>query len=207
VRASYDAVAAAYADRFTNELDGKPLDRALLDEVAARAGGAICDLGCGPGHVAGHLHHATPDVVGIDLSPGMIEEARRRHPDVRFEVADMRSLPHVDGAFAAVVALYSLIHLDDRGLATALREVRRVLRPGGLLLAGLHRGAGSVHVDDMLGAPVDLDFRFFEPEQITAALRDAGFDVERVVERDAYPGVEAETRRFYALAVSAARGR
>ena len=49
VKSSYDAVAAEYAERISGELEGKPFDRALLDEIAAGATGLICDLGCGPG--------------------------------------------------------------------------------------------------------------------------------------------------------------
>jgi ubiquinone/menaquinone biosynthesis C-methylase UbiE len=200
VQTSYDAVAAEYAERLSAELDGKPLDRALLDEVAARANGTVCDLGCGPGHVANYLRRRGANVVGVDVSSRMVEEARRRHPELRFEVGDMRSLVYGDGAFAAVAAMYSLIHFDDADLAVALSEIRRVLAPDGVLLAAFHRGRETVHLDELFGCRVNLDFRFFEPEQIANALADARVDVERLIERDPYPGVEVETRRFYVVA-------
>lgn len=202
VQGSYDAVAAEYADRFAGELDGKPLDRTLLEEIARRAAGVVCDLGCGPGHVSQYLYERGANVLGIDLSAAMIEQARRRYPQLRFEVGDMRSLPGPAGEYAAVVAMYSLIHFDDSDLALALDEIRRVLRSGGVLLAGLHRGGETLHVDELLGHPVDLDFRFFEPAQITSALATAGFEIERVVEREPYPEVEAQTHRFYVIAAS-----
>ena len=98
-------------------------------------------------------------------SAAMIEQARRRYPQLRFEVGDMRSLPGPAGEPAAVVAMYSLIHFDDSDLALALDEIRRVRHvSGGTLLAGLHRGGDTLHVDGLLGHPVDLDFRFFEPD-------------------------------------------
>jgi ubiquinone/menaquinone biosynthesis C-methylase UbiE len=205
VRASYDAVAAEYADRISNELTGKPLDRALLDEVAARARGLVCDLGCGPGHVADYLHRRGASVLGVDLSPGMIEEARRRYPDVQFDVADMRCLPYEDHAFAAVVAMYSLIHFDETELRLALTECRRVLNAEGILLAGFHHGQEVVHTEEFFGRRVNLDFRFFEPEEIITALADAEFELERLVERDPYPNVEVETRRFYVICRIGAR--
>lgn len=205
VRSSYDAVAAEYADRISNELTGKPLDRALLDEVVARAHGLVCDLGCGPGHVADYLHGRGAGVLGVDLSPGMIEEARRRYPDLQFDVADMRRLPYEDHTFAAVVAMYSLIHFDDTELRLALTECHRVLNPEGILLAGFHRGREIVHTEDFFGYRVDLDFRFFEPDEMITALAEAGFELERVVERDPYPNVEAETRRFYVICRIGAR--
>src|SRR5438034_5027380 len=57
-QSSYDRIAEEYANRISGELDHKPLDRMLLDEFAARFKGAgrVCDLGCGPGHVARYLH-------------------------------------------------------------------------------------------------------------------------------------------------------
>ncbi len=155
VKSSYDAVAAEYAQRISGELEGKPFDRALLDEIAAGATGLICDLGCGPGHVAHYLHQRGAAVLGIDLSPAMIAEARRRYPTLRFETGDIRSLSHEDNTFGAAVAMYSLIHFGDRELADALREVHRTLVPGGLFLASFHRGTGVVHHDELFGHPVN----------------------------------------------------
>jgi ubiquinone/menaquinone biosynthesis C-methylase UbiE len=205
VRTSYDVVAAEYADRISNELTGKPLDRALLDEVAARTSGLVCDLGCGPGHVADYLRGRGASILGVDLSPGMIEEARQRYPDIQFDVADMRCLPYDDHTFAAVVAMYSLIHFDDTELRLALAEIHRVLNAEGILLAGFHRGREVVHAEEFFGCRVNLDFRFFEPEEMITALADAGFELERLIERNPYPNVEVETRRFYVIGKIAER--
>jgi len=200
VRESYDALAHEYSLRIFHELEGKPLDRALLDEVASRSAGLICDLGCGPGHVARYLAQQGASVCGVDLSPGMVAQAQRLNPELRFEVSDMRSLPFEDGSLAAVVAMYSLIHFDDGELASACQEIARVLSPHGLLLVGLHRGSAIEYVDDLWGLSVDLHFRLFEPDEIARPLTASGMSVERVVERDPYPGVEVETKRFYVLA-------
>lgn len=77
-RASYDRLAAEYTSRLVNELDHKPLDRELLDRFAdlVKGKGRSCDMGCGPGQVAAYLHARGADVLGIDLSPGMIQQAR-----------------------------------------------------------------------------------------------------------------------------------
>jgi SAM-dependent methyltransferase len=199
VRDSYDAVAAHYVAHVYDELGDKPMDRRLLDAVAAEAAGRgpVCDLGCGPGQVARYLHERGADVRGIDLSPRLIGEARRLNPHLRFDVADMRLLPDADASFAAVVAFYSMIHLSDDGLRQAAGEVWRILRPGGVLLTSFHRGTEPVHFDEWWGVGVDLDFRFFEPEVIENVLTGAGLVIERVIHRAPYPGVEADTQRFY----------
>ena len=199
VQSSYDRLASEYSARIFHELEGKPLDRALLEELAARVKGLVCDLDCGPGRVARYLHEHGAEVCGVDLSPGMVAEARRLNPGLQFEVGDMRSLAFEDGSLGGVVAMYSLIHLDPAELGAAVAEIHRVLRPGGLLLAGFHRGKEVRHVEELWGQVVQLDFHFFEPEQIGAELVAAGLEVERVVERDPYPEVEVETRRFYVV--------
>jgi SAM-dependent methyltransferase len=196
----YGAVAGAYAERFGGELEHKPFDRALLDEIAAAADGPVLDLGCGPGHVARYLHDRGAMVTGIDLAPGMIAEARRLNPHMKFLVADVRELPVPDSSAAAVVALYCLIHLPADQLVVAFTEIRRVLGEGGRVLASFHRGRGVRHVSEFLGSTVSLDFHFYEPEDIETATQDAGLTIERIENRRPYDEVEAQTERFYILA-------
>jgi SAM-dependent methyltransferase len=167
----------------------------------------VCDLGCGPGHVAQYLNQRGANVIGIDISPRMVEQARLRYPGLRFEVGDMRSLTQPNGAFAAVVAMYSLIHFDDSDLGAAVGEICRVLRPSGVLLASFHRGDESRHVEELFGCHVELDFRFFEPEQITGMLAGASLEIEHMIEREPYPEVEVETQRFYVIARTGPTGR
>jgi hypothetical protein len=92
----------------------------------------------------------------------------------------------------------------DRVVDT-LREFRRVLRPRGLLLLAFHIGTDVVHLDEWWGHPVSVDFTFFRTDEIERSLVDAGFEVERAVERDPYPPeVEHQSRRAYVLARVAA---
>ena len=200
-RRSYDTVAGAYAGRLRDELDGKPLDRALLAALLEQrpAGTPVADLGCGPGHVTGWLAARGATAVGVDLSPGMIEVARREQPGAEFRVGDLLSLPAADGEFGAVIAFYSVIHLTPGELPAALAELYRVLRPGGLALLAFHAGTEVRHVTDWLGHDVDVDFRFYEPADMAAALEAAGFTVQARLERAAYPA-EVDTRRAYLLA-------
>jgi SAM-dependent methyltransferase len=200
-RRSYDAVAAAYADGLRDELGGKPLDRALLAALLeqAPAGAPVGDLGCGPGHITGWLAARGATAVGIDLAPGMIEIARQEQPTAGFRVGDLLDLPATDAEFGAVIAFYSVIHLPPGELPAALAEMYRVLRPGGLALIAFHVGAEVRHFSEWFGHDVDVDFRFHEPQNVTAALEAAGFTLQARLERVAYPA-EVDTRRAYLLA-------
>jgi SAM-dependent methyltransferase len=202
VQTSYDLVADEYVRRIFDELEHKPLDRELLDRFASRVQGrgAICDLGCGPGHVARYLSGQGAQVLGIDLSPMLVELARTLNPGIQFQQGDMRSLDIQDGAWAGIAAFYSIIHIPRPEVAAVLGELRRVLRPGGLLLLAFHIGDDVVHLDEWWGQPVSVDFVFFRPEEMAAFLREAGFDVGEIVEREPYAGVEHPSRRVYIFA-------
>ena len=166
VQAGYDRVAAEYARRIFGELEQKPLDRQLLDRFAARVHGLgpICDLGCGPGHVARYLDERGVRVVGIDLSAVMVEQARRLNPNIEFRQGNMLSLVFENGELGGVVAFYSIIHVPRTEIATALAEMKRVLRSGGLLFLAFHVGDETLHLDEWWGHRVSVDFLFFQPE-------------------------------------------
>ena len=106
--------------------------RAVLDSLGGRARMRILDVGCGPGRLLAPLA-SSHDMTGCDISPEMLEEARQRcPPDVSLVEADARSLPFPDESFDAVIALDLLTHLPE--LESGLRELARVVVPGGLLL-------------------------------------------------------------------------
>jgi SAM-dependent methyltransferase len=201
VRDSYDSAAAVYAQHFASELAHKPLDRHLLNRFAeaTRGQGLVADLGCGPGHVARYLHDQGVSVLGIDLSPQMVRCASRLNPGLEFRVGDIRALNLPDGSLAGIVAFYAIVHFDTAELADVMRECRRALMTGGLALISFHVGNRVVHLDDLLGAPVNLDFRFHPPGDVVEALRSAGFAVMEHVEREPYEGVEYHSRRCYLL--------
>jgi uncharacterized protein YceH (UPF0502 family) len=202
VRSSYDAVAEAYSGNLTDELAGLPFETWLLDRVAAHAdGGPVVEVGCGPGHVTAYLAAAGADATGLDLSPGMVAEARRRFPEGSYEVGDLRRLmrPTTAPGWSAVLAWYSLIHLAASELSEAVGALARPLVPGGWLVIGLHAGAEIRHNDSWFDVPVDLDFVLHDPHEVVAAVRAAGLvDLEWYL-RGPLAG-EVQTERLYVLA-------
>lgn len=197
---SYDNIAAEYDKRISDELDHKPLERDLLDRFVASVQGRLCDLGCGPGHVTRYLHAQGADAFGIDLSPGMVEQAKLRNPGIAFEQGDMRALDQDDDSLGGIVLLYSIIHIPRDEVTDVLRELRRALKPGGHLLIGFHKGQEILHQAELWGKAVNLDFYFFEPDEMAGYLRQAGFEVAEVIERPPYPEVEYQSHRAYVWA-------
>jgi SAM-dependent methyltransferase len=202
IGASYDTVARAYAERFAGELAHKPLDRELLARFASdvKGRGDVYDLGCGPGQTTAFLDGLGVNVRGLDLSAGLLREARKRHPGIPFEQGDMLALPLADSYLAGVVAFYAIVHFSPAGLRTALAEMHRVLQPGGRLLLAFHIGEGSIHLDEFLGSPVSLDFMFFAPQVVMDLLAEVDFVAVEVIERDPYQDVEYPSRRAYLFA-------
>jgi SAM-dependent methyltransferase len=199
---SYDRVAAAYVQRFQHELDYKPFDRKILELLVEKVGtkGPICDMGCGPGHIAAYVHQLGAAACGIDLSAQMVAEAQRLHPDIPFQQGDMLGLKAVElGAFGGVAAFYSIIHIPRPQVVDALRELKRVLRQDGRLLVTFHIGSEIRHLDTFFEQPVNLDFAFFETQEMKDYVQAAGLTLEEVIERDPYPE-EVQTRRAYLFA-------
>jgi ubiquinone/menaquinone biosynthesis C-methylase UbiE len=120
-------------------LDGA--EAALVDAFLP-AGCSVLDLGCGNGRIALALAAQGYAAEGLDISPSMIAEARAAataaHADVRFEVGDAVALPHDENDLDAVVyGCNGIGHLTRDGKSACLRELRRVLRPGGVALLSL----------------------------------------------------------------------
>jgi SAM-dependent methyltransferase len=207
--ATYDRVAPYYAERFLHELEAKPFDRNLLARFAravappASEVAPVCDLGCGPGHVAGFLAGHGVSVMGIDRSAGMVEEARRHFPEVTFARGDMTSLGRPDASFSGIVCFYALIHLPRPSVPLALAEMHRVLAEGAPLLLAVHGGSGSLHATEMLEQPADLDATLFSLPELTGLLEVAGFALVEAHERAPYEQ-EVETQRLYTWAVRVA---
>ncbi|TGA96766.1 class I SAM-dependent methyltransferase [Streptomyces sp. MZ04] len=144
---AYDAMAVIYAEFARDSLDALPLDRAVLaafaDLVRSADAGLVAELGCGPGQTTAHLRDLGLDVFGVDLSPVMIDIARRTYQDLRFEVGSMDALDLADGRLNGIVSWYSVIHTPPQELPPYFTEFGRVLAPGGHLLLGFFESEGE----------------------------------------------------------------
>lgn len=104
-------------------------------ELLPPPSGLTLDVGCGEGRLPRDLKSRGYEVVGIDISPTLIEHARGADPDGEYRVADAATLPVSDASVGLVTAFMSLQDVDDLG--AAVREVARVMRPNGTLAVAI----------------------------------------------------------------------
>ena len=171
--ASYDQVAAQFAARWCHLRLERALDTFTRYLTGQRR---VLDLGCGPGRDAGFLGQLGCQVAGLDLSAGMLAEARQRLPGTPLICADQRHLPLAPGSFDGVWACASLLHLPRAEFPSTLAQVSRLLRrPGGILHLAMKVGQGERWVTDEAGHR--YFFAYYSPSEIETALALAGFQV------------------------------
>lgn len=167
----------------------------IVSEVTL--GTRVLDLCCGQANVSEALLHAGSSVVGVDFSQEMLAHARERLPDGEFFEADAQDLPFDGGDFDTVVCNFGMMHIPDQ--PQALREVRRVLKPGGQFIMTAWCGPdvspvfqvfySSVqeHGDPSVRLPDSPDFHQFADEAIARTLLgDANLALETHRQIDCY---------------------
>ncbi|MEO7269092.1 MAG: class I SAM-dependent methyltransferase [Knoellia sp.] len=192
VQRAYDTVAGTYADYFPDTSAESPLDRAMVDAFAAAVTaaddpGPVLDAGCGAGRMSRYLADRGCAVQGVDLSPGMVEMARRDHPDLDFSVGSLTELRFADDTFAGVMVWYAAIHTPPPRQPRIFAEVARVLRPGGFLVIGLQAGEGTRDVSAAyakFGHDVELERYLYTADEVAALAADVGLtEIARMVRR------------------------
>jgi ubiquinone/menaquinone biosynthesis C-methylase UbiE len=176
----------------------------LLDAAGVDAGQRVLDLACGPGYLAATAAARGADVIALDISAAMVDEARRRHPglDVRQGAAERIDLP--DASFDRVLMSFGILHVADP--PAVLREACRLLRAGGRFAftvwaapdaspgARLIHGAIDAHAVPADDLPPGPDSYFYaDPQRVRAALAAAGFaasDVTPATARWRVPNAE-----------------
>jgi SAM-dependent methyltransferase len=179
VRSSYDRVADNYVAMGMGDLAAAPWLRAALTAFAedVRELGPVLDVGCGPGTVTAFLAGLGLDASGVDLSPRMVEHARRLHPGLRFEVASATELQLSDASLGGVLGWWSLFNLPRDVLPAVLASFARALVPGGQVLLGTHVGDGEIaRTEAYGGVPVAWTTHLWQPDELVVLLGEVGLD-------------------------------
>ncbi len=203
IESMYDTVAKEYAEAFSGEHEKKPKDQEILHRFSQEIGDRrpVWDFGCGPGQTTRYLKNLGVEISGLDLSEKILEHARTTHPDIHFQRGNILELEFENDSIAGAAAFYAVVHFTEEQVGIALREVFRVLQPGGIFLFTYHIGEETIRLDEFLGKKIDIDFMFFTTDFISGCLKKGGFEKIETIEREPYPGVEYESRRAYVFAI------
>jgi SAM-dependent methyltransferase len=179
-QAAYDQIAGLYAARHTNRGPSFPELRAAFAARLPR-NADIADLGCGPAHDGARFARAGHRVTGVDRSAGMLAHAARALPGHVVQ-GDLRRLPLAGQVLDGIWCCAALLHVPHDQTAAALREMRRVLRPGGCL--ALVTAAGpDARLEPVPYAPGTRRWFFYrQAEELGEQLRDAGLRVLSMTE-------------------------
>ena len=182
VRGLYDTTAASYDAMMEQEIRLPLYDRVLSDlaNAAQPVPGSILDSSCGSGHMLHRIaNEYCPgrDLLGVDLSPEMVQISRGRLGEsAKVFEGDMSSLPQVpDAACAAVISFFAIHHVDLAGFGMCLDEWCRVLAAGGHLFLAAWEGSGNIDY----GGESDVVARRYQEAEIVNAVSRSGFQVVR----------------------------
>ena len=178
VREAYNEMAETYVDEYADDVRDDPLPEPVERFCAGLADDdRLLAAGCGAGDAP--LVAAGRTGIGLDFSREQLELAQERVPAALVQ-GDMTALPFAAGAFDAVAALYSLIHVPLAEHRTVLNEFARVLRPGGSLLVteGSTEWCGSN--PDWLDSGTEMHWSIAGTEATREQLRDCGFEARGV---------------------------
>jgi ubiquinone/menaquinone biosynthesis C-methylase UbiE len=143
-------------------------------------GSHLLDHGCGPGRDAEFLTRAGYQVTGLDLCQEMVDFASKRAPLANFKLGDIRNLEFANSTFDGIWSIASLLHLSKQELPSALEEMNRVLKPGGMLFTVLKEGEGEkISSDERYNPPRKKYYSLFQQNELEQFLTAAKFNIIR----------------------------
>lgn len=175
VKDTYNKIAERYTDKyFSDDTDFPYLDK-FLSFLPKNS--KILDIGSGPGNFSEYIYSKDFVVEGIDLSDEMIKIARKKVPQVKFQLMDMRDIKYLDNYFNGLICLYSLIHISSNDIPSTLNGFNRILKSDGYIFLITQAGEPDRVVKEALSEGDDMFINFFTRKRLKDFLENAGFEV------------------------------
>lgn len=197
---SYNQAASTYAVRFgqksKNDVELR-FFQSFINLITPR--GTILDAGCGPGHNSQFLHDRGFQLIGADLSMGMLKVAQSNFRGPIWLQADLRHLPLPKKSIDGILAAYSLIHLPQADIVPALQQFHGLLRNKGVLFLSLQEGTEKGQQRNLPGSNYPVVYNCYTAEEMGSFLNEAGFVIIDSIIRRADKG-ELPHDKLYIIA-------
>lgn len=170
---TYNKIAKQYAQYTETEL----MQYQLSKFASVLPGKKVLDAGCGAGRDVAYLSEDGLDVIGIDISEGILEEAKKRYPKLKFKPMDFYNMKFKDKSFDGIWCMAGLIHTDRNDIPKVLKEFSRVLNENGILYIAVVEGTGEQEIKKEKYANEPRTYVYFKQDEIEKYLTDAGFQI------------------------------
>lgn len=179
----YNDIAKLYSDEFfgTNAHE-KYIDNFLK----LLKGKKMLDVGCGNGTDCKYIKGKGFDINGIDLSYNMLEIAKDRVPNVKFEIMDMTKMNYSNNIYDGIISNCSLFHIPDEEVLLTLNEFNRVLKEDGKILIIVQEGKGEEMVDEPYRPGIKVYMNFFSEKYIIDLLKESKFEIISIDKKNCY---------------------
>jgi ubiquinone/menaquinone biosynthesis C-methylase UbiE len=165
-----------FASEFANKFEKIPENQQLDEFIALlEPGDKVLDLGCGSGRDAEYLSRAGLQVVGVDLSEGLIAEAKKRRPELTFQVMNMENLNFPQESFDGIWSKLAILHVERANLPSAISAAYKLLKPNGILYLETKAGTGEGYEPVSFSSNEERYFIYYELEELLTLLKEAGF--------------------------------
>lgn len=177
---TYDIIAPRYSDKYDSETKDNNLLDSFLSHIKS-SNARILDLGSGTGRTSGYIKSKKPDflTLGIDISDGMLEIARKNFHDLEFQKGDITMFDSSPESFDAVIAQSSLFHLDKEELEKLTHKIYSMLKDGGVfgILMQTTEEYKCVSLPEPLMPELTMHLCFYSEKDLEEILLNSGFKI------------------------------
>ena len=198
VKTTYNKIAEKYSEKYFNDTSDLPFIDRFLSSL--NIGSKILDVGCGVGNFTDYMLSKGFLAEGVDFSEEMVRIAKTKVPNGNFTVMDMRQLDFPNETFEAVLAAYSIIHIQSQKIADVLEEFKRILKPNGKLGIIVQKGGPDKIVSEPLKPNEKLFINFFTKERLADFLTKADFEIKQITEESSKDPESLSNLLIYVIA-------